>query len=47
LLLAVSDGRGVMPRPSRSKISELRENFQENTFRQRVAGLVSEHQGSK
>jgi ubiquinone biosynthesis protein len=47
LLLAVSDGRGDDVAAIAIKISELREGFSENTFRQRVAGLVSEHQGSK
>ncbi len=47
LLLAVSDGRGDDAAAMAIKISELKENFSENTFRQRVAGLVSEYQGSK
>jgi len=47
LLLAVSDGRGDDAAAMAIKISELKEGFSENTFRQRVAGLVSEHQGSK
>jgi predicted unusual protein kinase regulating ubiquinone biosynthesis (AarF/ABC1/UbiB family) len=47
LLLAVSDGRGDDAAAIAIKISELKEDFSENTFRQRVAGLVSEHQGSK
>jgi predicted unusual protein kinase regulating ubiquinone biosynthesis (AarF/ABC1/UbiB family) len=47
LLLAVSDGRGDDAATIAIKISELKEDFSENTFRQRVAGLVSEHQGSK
>jgi len=47
LLLAVSDGRGDDAAGIAIKISELKEEFSENTFRQRVAGLVSEHQGSK
>jgi len=47
LLLAVSDGRGDDAAAMAIKISELKEDFSENTFRQRVVGLVSEHQGSK
>ena len=47
LLLAVSDGRGDDAAAIAIKISELKEDFSENTFRQRVAGLVSQHQGSK
>jgi predicted unusual protein kinase regulating ubiquinone biosynthesis (AarF/ABC1/UbiB family) len=47
LLLAVSDGRGDDAAAIAIKISELKEDFAENTFRQRVAGLVSEHQASK
>jgi predicted unusual protein kinase regulating ubiquinone biosynthesis (AarF/ABC1/UbiB family) len=47
LLLAVSDGRGDDAAAIAIKISELKEDFEENTFRQRVAGLVSEHQASK
>jgi ubiquinone biosynthesis protein len=47
LLLAVSDGRGDDAAAIAIKISELKEEFSENAFRQRVAGLVSEHQGSK
>ena len=47
LLLAVSDGRGDDVAAIAIKISELREDFSETTFRQRVAGLVSEHQGSQ
>jgi ubiquinone biosynthesis protein len=47
LLLAVSDGRGDDAAAIAIKISELKEDFSENTFRQRVAGLVSEHQGSQ
>jgi predicted unusual protein kinase regulating ubiquinone biosynthesis (AarF/ABC1/UbiB family) len=47
LLLAVSDGRGDDAAAIAIKISELKEDFSENTFRQRVAGLVSEHLGSK
>lgn len=47
LLLAVSDGRGDDAATIAIKISELKENFSEATFRQRVAALVSENQGSK
>jgi predicted unusual protein kinase regulating ubiquinone biosynthesis (AarF/ABC1/UbiB family) len=47
LLLAVSDDRGDDVAAMAIKISELKEDFSENTFRQRVASLVSEHQGSK
>jgi ubiquinone biosynthesis protein len=47
LLLAVSDGRGDDAAASAIKIGELKEDFSENTFRQRVAGLVGEYQGSK
>jgi len=47
LLLAVSDGRGDDAAAIAIKISELKEEFSENTFRQRVASLVSEQQGSK
>jgi predicted unusual protein kinase regulating ubiquinone biosynthesis (AarF/ABC1/UbiB family) len=47
LLLAVSDGRGDDAAGIAIKISELKEDFAENTFRQRVAALVSENQGSK
>ena len=47
LLLAVSDGRGDDVAAMAIKISELKEDFSENTFRQRVASLVSETQGSK
>ena len=46
LLLAVSDGRGDDAAGIAIKIGELKEEFSENTFRQRVAALVSEHQGS-
>ena len=46
LLLAVSDGRGDDVAAMAIKISELTEGFAENEFRQRVAGLVSENQGS-
>jgi predicted unusual protein kinase regulating ubiquinone biosynthesis (AarF/ABC1/UbiB family) len=47
LLLAVSDGRGEDAAGIAIKISELKEDFSENAFRQHVAALVSEHQGSK
>ena len=47
LLLAVSDGRGNDVAAMAIKISEPKDGFSENTFRQRVAGLVSEYQGSK
>ncbi|MCF8080954.1 MAG: hypothetical protein K9K88_16875 [Desulfobacterales bacterium] len=47
LLLAVSDGRGDDAATIAIKISELKEDFSETTFRRRVADLVSEHQGSK
>src|SRR5664279_1147201 len=47
LLLAVSDGRGDDAAAIAIKISELKEDFSENTFRQRVASLVSELQGSE
>jgi predicted unusual protein kinase regulating ubiquinone biosynthesis (AarF/ABC1/UbiB family) len=47
LLLAVSDGRGDDAAAIAIKISELKDEFSETTFRQRVAGLVSEQQGSK
>lgn len=47
LLLAVSDGRGDDAAATAIKISQLKEDFSEKSFRQRVAGLVSEHQGSK
>ncbi|MCX6930035.1 MAG: AarF/UbiB family protein [Verrucomicrobia bacterium] len=47
LLLAVSDGRGDDAAAVAIKISELKEDFSEKAFRQRVAGLVSEHQGSQ
>jgi predicted unusual protein kinase regulating ubiquinone biosynthesis (AarF/ABC1/UbiB family) len=47
LLLAVSDGRGDDVASMAIKISELKEEFSENTFRQRVAALVSENQGSE
>ena len=47
LLLAVSDGRGDEAADIAIKLGELREDFSENTFRQGVASLVSEHQGSQ
>jgi ubiquinone biosynthesis protein len=47
LLLAVSDGRGDDAATIAIKISELKEEFSENPFRQRVASLVSELQGSE
>jgi predicted unusual protein kinase regulating ubiquinone biosynthesis (AarF/ABC1/UbiB family) len=47
LLLAVSDGRGDDVAAIAIKISELKEDFSEKTFHQRVASLVSEHQGSQ
>src|ERR1035437_9803677 len=47
LLLAVSDGRGEDAATIAIKISELKEEFSENPFRQRVASLVSELQGSE
>jgi len=47
LLLAVSDVRGENAATIAIKIGELKEDFSENTFRQRVAGLVSEYQGSQ
>jgi predicted unusual protein kinase regulating ubiquinone biosynthesis (AarF/ABC1/UbiB family) len=47
LLLAVSDGRGDDAATVAIKISALKEDFSEDTFRQRVAALVSEHQGSQ
>ena len=47
LLLAVSDGRGDDAGAIAIKISELKEEFAETTFRQRVASLVSEQRGSQ
>jgi len=47
LLLAVSDGRGEDAAAIAIKISELKGDFSEKTFRQRVASLVSEHQGAQ
>ena len=47
LLLAVSDGRGDDAAAIAIKISELNEGFSEQTFRRRVANLVSEHQGTQ
>ena len=47
LLLAVSDGRGDDVADIAIKIGGIKVNFLENAFRQRIAGLVSENQGSK
>ena len=47
LLLAVSYGRGHDAAAIAIKISELKDDFSENTFRQCMAGLISEHQGSE
>jgi predicted unusual protein kinase regulating ubiquinone biosynthesis (AarF/ABC1/UbiB family) len=47
LLLAVSDGRGDDAATIAIKISELKDDFSERAFRQRVAGLVSENQGAQ
>jgi len=47
LLLAVSDGRGDDAATIAIKIGEFKEEFSENPFRQRVASLVSELQGSE
>jgi ubiquinone biosynthesis protein len=47
LLLAVSDGRGDDTASLAIKIGEPKEDFSEHPFRQSVAGLVSEHQGSQ
>jgi predicted unusual protein kinase regulating ubiquinone biosynthesis (AarF/ABC1/UbiB family) len=47
LLLAVSDGRGEDTASLAIKIGEPKEDFSEQPFRQSVAGLVSEHQGSQ
>ena len=47
LLLAVSDGRGDDAAAIAIKISELKEGCSEQTFRRRVASLVSEHQGTQ
>ena len=47
LLLAVSDGRGDDAAAIAIKISELKEDFSEQTFRRRVASLVSENQGAQ
>ncbi len=47
LLLAVSDGRGDDAAAIAIKISELKEGFSEQTFRRRVASLVSENQGAQ
>jgi len=47
LLLAVSDGRGDEAAAIAIKLGELKGDFSEKTFRQGVASLVSEHQGSQ
>lgn len=47
LLLAVSDGRGDDVAGIAIKIGGIKASFLENAFRQRIAGLVSENQGSK
>ena len=47
LLMAVSDGRGDDTASLAIKIGEPKEDFLEHPFRQSVAGLVSEHQGSQ
>jgi predicted unusual protein kinase regulating ubiquinone biosynthesis (AarF/ABC1/UbiB family) len=47
LLLAVSDGRGDDAAAIAIKISELKEGFSEQTFRRRVASLVSENRGAQ
>ena len=47
LLLAVSDGRGDDVADIAIKIGGIKASFLENAFRQRIAGLVSENQGSK
>ncbi len=47
LLLAVSDGRGDDVAGIAIKIGGIKVSFLENVFRQRIAGLVSENQGSK
>jgi len=47
LLLAVSDGRGDDTASLAIKIGEPKEDFSEHPFRQSVASLVSEHQGSQ
>ena len=46
LLMAVSDGRGDDTASLAIKIGEPKEDFSEHPFRQSVAGLVSQHQGS-
>jgi predicted unusual protein kinase regulating ubiquinone biosynthesis (AarF/ABC1/UbiB family) len=47
LVLAVSDGRGDDTASLAIKIGEPKEDFSEQPFRQRVAGVVSENQGSQ
>lgn len=47
LLLAVSDGRGDDVAGIAIKIGGIKASFLENVFRQRIAGLVSENQGSE
>jgi len=47
LVLAISDGRGDDVAGIAIKIGGIKESFLENAFRQRIAGLVSENQGSK
>ena len=47
LLLAVSDGRGDDVAGIAIKIGGIKASFLEDVFRQRIAGLVSENQGSK
>ena len=47
LLLAVSDGRGDDVAGIAIKIGGIKVSFLENAFRQRIAGMVSENQGSK
>ena len=47
LVLAISDGRGDDVAGIAIKIGGIKANFLENAFRQRIAGLVSENQGSK
>ena len=47
LLLAVSDGRGDDTASLAIKIGEPKDDFSEHPFRQSVAGLVSEQQGSQ
>ena len=47
LLLAISDGRGDDVAGIGIKIGGIKASFLENVFRQRIARLVSENQGSK